>query len=141
MLWGFSSPPPANAPVVLVQCFHNGTEEEGAAFFADLLAAGPIANMLGMVPYEKLNSLLNHAAGFDGRKMFGGGAFKLPLDVAFVEKLREDFVNFVVGQERMGESMMLFETIPYKQVVTVPNEEMAFSNRGDYYNLAILWKW
>jgi FAD/FMN-containing dehydrogenase len=26
MLWGFSCPPPANAPVVLAQVFHNGTE-------------------------------------------------------------------------------------------------------------------
>ena len=54
---------------MLTQCFHNGSEEEGTAFFKELLDAGPVANMIAMIPYEKLNSLLNHAAGFDGRKM------------------------------------------------------------------------
>ncbi|KAF2691437.1 FAD-binding domain-containing protein [Lentithecium fluviatile CBS 122367] len=141
LLWGFSAPPPANTPVVLTALFHNGSEEEGKEFFADLIALGPVANMAAPIPYEKLNSLMNPSVGFDGRKMFSGGAFKLPLDPGFVQNLYQEFVDFVLGKNRMNESMMLFETIPYKEVVKVGNGEMAFANRGDYYNLATLFKW
>ncbi|KAI2476128.1 GlcD FAD-FMN-containing dehydrogenase [Pyrenophora tritici-repentis] len=141
LLWGFSAPPPANAPVVLCQLFHNGSEEEGKAFFADLFELGPIANMTAMIPYEKLNSLLNQSAGFDGRKQFGGGAFKLPLDANLAVQLHAEFNAFVASHERMNESMMLFETIPYKKVVEVPNDKTSFSNRGDYYNVATMFKW
>lgn len=141
ILVAFSAPPPANAPVVLTQLFYNGTEEQGKAFFADLFDLGPVANMTAVIPYEQLNSLLNNAAGFDGRKQFGGGAFKLPLDPAFVTKLHEDFNAFALSRDRMNESMMMFETIPYKKVVEVSNEKTSFSNRGDYYNVATMFKW
>ncbi|EDU50298.1 FAD binding domain containing protein [Pyrenophora tritici-repentis Pt-1C-BFP] len=127
--------------VVLCQLFHNGSEEEGKAFFADLFELGPIANMTAMIPYEKLNSLLNQSAGFDGRKQFGGGAFKLPLDANLAVQLHAEFNAFVASHERMNESMMLFETIPYKKVVEVPNDKTSFSNRGDYYNVATMFKW
>jgi hypothetical protein len=141
MLIGFSAPPPANAPVVLTQLFYNGPEEDGKAFFADLFALGPVANMTAMIPYETLNSLLNHAAGFEGRKQFGGGAFKLPLDASVLTGLHEEFVGFVDAHERMNESMMLFEIVPYKKIVETRNDAMAFSNRGDYYNVATMFKW
>ncbi|KAI8937614.1 hypothetical protein NX059_005324 [Plenodomus lindquistii] len=141
LMWGFSCPPPANAPVVLTQLFHNGTEEEGRAFFADLFELGPIANMTSMIPYEKLNALLNATAGFEGRKQFGGGAFKLPLDPKFVTELHAEFMAFTTSHERVNESLMLFETIPYKKVIEVPNDKMSFSNRGDYYNVATMFKW
>jgi hypothetical protein len=129
------------ADVILTQVFHNGTEEYGKEFFADLYALGPVADMTASMPYEKINGLLNHAAGFDGRKQFGGGAFKLPLDVALVEQLHKDFTTFVAAHERMGESLMLFECVPYGKIVEVKNGDMAFSNRGDYYNVATCFKW
>lgn len=141
MLWGFSAPPPANAPVVLTQVFHNGSEDEGKEIFKDLIELGPLVNLTSMIPYEKLNSLLNHAAGFDGRKQFGGGAFKLPLDPDFVIGLHAEFTEFALKHEKVNESLMLFETIPYKKVREVPNESMSFSNRGDYYNVATMIKW
>jgi hypothetical protein len=141
LLWGFSAPPPANAPVVLCQIFHNGTEAQGKAFFADLFKLGPIVDMSSMIPYEKLNSLLNQGAGYDGRKQFGGGAFKLPLDPTFAVQLHAEFNAFVASHERMNESMMLFETIPYKKVMEVSNDKTSFSNRGDYYNVATMFKW
>ena len=141
MLIAFSAPPPANAPVVLTQLFYNGTEEDGKAFFADLFELGPVANMTAMIPYEKLNSLLNHAAGFDGRKQFGGGAFKLPLDPNYVTGLHSEFMAFVNSHEHLNQSMMLFEVIPYKKIIEVSNDKTSFSNRGDYYNVATQFKW
>ncbi|KAF9735608.1 hypothetical protein PMIN06_008927 [Paraphaeosphaeria minitans] len=141
MLLGFTCPPPANAPVILTQLFHNGTHEEGHAFFKPLFDLGPVANLTSMMPYEKLNACMNEGQGFGGRKMFGGGAYKLPLAPPFIQALFDEFIGFSTSQPDMTESIMLFETIPYKEVVKVPNEEMAFSNRGEYYNLATMMKW
>jgi hypothetical protein len=141
LFWGFTFPPPANAPLVLALVFHNGTLEEGNAFFKELIDVGPVVNMAAMVSYEKLNTLMNDTAGRDGRKMFGGGAFKVPLDIALVQNLYDEFVAFSTSHEKMTESLMFFESISYKEVAKVPNEKMAFSNRGDYYNVATLFKW
>lgn len=58
-----------------------------------------------------------------------------------MQALHADFLDFVNAHERMGESLLLFETIPYAKVVGVPNEKMAFSNRGNYYNVATCFKW
>ncbi|KAJ4333803.1 hypothetical protein N0V95_009341 [Ascochyta clinopodiicola] len=143
LLVAFSSPPPQNAPVILTQLFHNGPEAEGREIFADLFALQPLANMSGMVPYPVLNSLLNISAGFDGRKQFGGGAFKLPLDPAFVEGVYSEFQAFVESKAdfQIAQSMMLWEVVPYKKVMEVRNEETSFANRGDYYNVATVFKW
>lgn len=143
LLVAFSSPPPANAPVILTQMFHNGTEEEGKKIFADLFTLNPLANMSGMVPYKVLNSLLNVSAGFDGRKLFGGGAFKLPLEPSFVQNVYNEFQAFVESKEKfaVAQSMMLWEVVPYKKVMEVKNEETSFANRGDYYNVATMFKW
>ncbi|KAF2659274.1 FAD-binding domain-containing protein [Lophiostoma macrostomum CBS 122681] len=141
LMWGFSCPPPANAPVVLTMLFYNGPEDAARAFFADLWDLGPVADMSGVVPYATVNSLLNANAGFDGRKQFGGGAFKLPMSPAFVEALFGEWLQFVSGHEGMNESLMLFETIPYGKVREVANESCSFSNRGDYYNIGTVFKW
>lgn len=116
LLWGFSCPPPLKAPVVLAQIFHNGDEAFAKEFFKDLLELGPVVNTAATIPYEKLNGLLNHTAGFDGRKQFGGGAFKLPLNPIFVQAMLGDFLDFISARERMNESLMIFEVVPYKKV-------------------------
>jgi hypothetical protein len=141
LLVAFSSPPPQNAPVILTLLFHNGPEEEGKAIFADLFALDPIVDVTGMVPYPVLNSLVNGSAGFDGRKQFGGGAFKLPIDAAFVEGVYKEFQDFVESKENLGQSMMLWEVVPYQKVIEVPNSSTSFANRGDYYNVATMFKW
>lgn len=142
MIMGFTCPPPARAPVVLTMIFHNGTLEEGNAFFKDLFDLGPVANMTGLIPYSQLNAAMNEGQGFGGRKMFGGGAYKLPLQSSFVQSLFDEFIGFSTQEGKgMEDSLLLFETVPYKKVVEVPNEKMAFANRGEYYNLATMVKW
>lgn len=141
ILWGVSCPPPVNAPVVLTQLFHNGSAEEGKSFFAPLLSLEPLVNLATSVPYKTVNSLLNNASGFDGRKQFGGGAFKLPVSLPVVQSLVSSFLDFTTATEETKQSLLLFETVPYREVVKVRNDEMAFSNRGEYYNLAVMLKW
>ncbi|KAF1958667.1 hypothetical protein CC80DRAFT_545995 [Byssothecium circinans] len=94
-----------DAPVVLARCFYNGTEEEESAFYENLIAVGALVNTIAMIPHEKLNSLLNHAAGFNGRKMLGGGAVKPPLDAKFVQSLFDEFMGYVNGKEGIIQSL------------------------------------
>ncbi|KAH7126673.1 hypothetical protein B0J11DRAFT_549564 [Dendryphion nanum] len=125
LLWGFSAPPPGNTPVILTQLFHNGSEEDGREFFKDLLALSPIVDTTAMIPYHKLNSLLNHASAYGGRKQFGSGVI----------------TKILSSHDRLGESLLLFETIPFQKTLEVPNDATAFSNRGPYYNVATMFKW
>jgi FAD/FMN-containing dehydrogenase len=139
LMFGWSAP--HGEPAVLVVFFHNGTKEEGESFFKELVELGPVVNTAREMPYEKLNGMLSDAMGWGGRKIFGGGNFTLPLDVAVVEKLKNEFFGFLDARERMGESALLFECIPYKKVLEVSNSAMAFANRGQYYNVATCFKW
>ncbi|KAF1964656.1 FAD-binding domain-containing protein [Bimuria novae-zelandiae CBS 107.79] len=142
MILAIACPPPARAPVALTMLFHNGTLEEGQAFFKDLIDVGPVANMTGMMPYSALNAAMNQGQDHGGRRMFGGGAYKLPLEPSSVQKLFDEFIGFSTQERKnMQDSLLIFETIPYKKVIEVPNEKMAFANRGEYYNLATMIKW
>ena len=58
-----------------------------------------------------------------------------------MQAIHADFLDFINARENMGESLLLFEMVPYEKVVEVSNGEMAFSNRGDYYNVATCFKW
>ncbi len=137
----FSQPP--NAPVVsvMVLVFFNGNEEEGKKYFAPLLELEPLVNMAATMPYEKVNEMLNSGTGFGGRKIFGGSNVVLPLDKRFVHSIYEEFSQFTMGNERMSQSLLMFELVPFKKVSSVPIEETAHGNRGDYYNVGTLFKW
>jgi hypothetical protein len=75
MLIVFSAPPPANSPVVLCPILHNGNKEEGKTFFAKLWELGSHSKHDRMIPYPRLHSLLKQEVGFEGRELFGDGAF------------------------------------------------------------------
>lgn len=139
--FGFSSPLPHNQAVILCVPFYNGPAAEAELFFAELLALGPLVNGAGTLPYSKMNSVINDAVAYGGRKTSGGSAVKLPLDKNFVQSVFDDFVGFIQGNEGMGESAILFELIPYGKVMEVPLENTAYGNRGEYYNVGTVMKW
>src|SRR5215469_14137018 len=129
---GFSQPPESPVVAVLVLIFFNGNEEDGKKYFGPLLELEPTMNMVATIPYEKLNTMTNFAATFGGRKIFGGSNVVLPLDKKFVKSVYEEFSQFTLGNERMSESLILFELVPFKKVASVPMENTACGNRGDY---------
>ena len=98
-------------------------------------------NGTSMMPYEKLNSILNDAGAFGGRKTGGASAIELPVDPAWMQSVWDDFFGFVQAQEGAGESIILFELLPYKKIVEVPQEATAHANRGTYYNVGTVFKW
>jgi hypothetical protein len=141
MNFGFSQPPDAPMVAVLVAVFFNGNEEDGKKYITPLLELEPIMNMMATLPYEQLNAMTNFATAFGARKIFGGSNVVLPLDKKFVKSVYDEFSQFTLGNEKMGESLILFEIVPFKKIASVPMEETAFGNRGEYYNVATLFKW
>jgi hypothetical protein len=139
--FGFSSPPPHNQAAILCVPFFDGPKEEGEKFFADLLALGPVVNGTSTMPYEKMNGILNDAVTFGGRKTGGGSAVKLPLNISFIQSIFDNYIKFIQSHEDLGESVVLFEIVPYKKVVEVPLENTAYANRGEYYNVGTVMKW
>jgi hypothetical protein len=141
MVFGFSAPPPAGAPLILTPVFYNGPEAEAKEFFAELLALEPLVDGTSVLPYEKLNGILNDAGAFGGRKTGGASAVKLPLDPAWVQGIFDEFIGFITTGERTNESAILFELIPYQKICSKPFNATSHANRGEYYNVGTLLKW
>lgn len=142
---GFSTaPPPAPpgaVPIVLTALFHNGEEGPAREYYKPLLDLGPIMEHLGMMPYEKVNEVLNDASGYDGRKLFGGSNFTAPVDPDFMQATFDKFMGILNSEPDSGGSVVLFECFPNQKIRSVPNEAMAFANRGEYFTFGMIWKW
>lgn len=138
---GFSQPPDAPVVVVLTTMFYNGPEEKGKEFFKPLFDLEPLMNHTGLMPYEQVNGMLNSATTFGGRKIFGGSNVTLPMNTKFAQSVYDEFSAFTTGNEKMGESLILFELVPYQKIVSVPMEETACGNRGEYYSVGTVFRW
>lgn len=141
MLWGFSAPPPHNAPVALCAIFYNGPEDKARAYFKPLIDLGPVLEHVGMMPYQEMNGILNNTVEYGGRKLFGGSNFIAPLDKAFVKSLADKFFEISTSEDRANESILLFESVPVDRICEVPNNSMAFANRGEFFSVCLVWKW
>lgn len=56
---------PTGQPAVVVFIFFNGDEEEGKRRFKKIIDLGPVANLAGMIPYERLNAMQNEAIPYN----------------------------------------------------------------------------
>ncbi|KAJ9651122.1 hypothetical protein H2201_009284, partial [Coniosporium apollinis] len=130
-----------NQPMILCAVFFCGAQQAAEEYFTDLIALGPVISHVGMMPYEKVNGMLNASVDFGGRKTGGGSAAKLPLEVLFMQEVFDDFARFVGSHEGLGESLVLFEIIPFNKIAEVPLEVTAHGSRGEYYNVGTLFKW
>ncbi|KAL2839022.1 hypothetical protein BJX68DRAFT_202336 [Aspergillus pseudodeflectus] len=137
----FAQPPGAPVPMVNVLVFYNGTEEEGRARFADLLALGPVANMISMIPYSQLNALQNPMATYGDRKSFKGIFFNPPLSPSFAQTVLAEFTEKVASDPDLGASGILFEFYDMGKINAVPRRATAFASRGTTQNGIITLRW
>jgi hypothetical protein len=137
----FAQPPGAPVPMVNVLVFYNGTEEEGRARFADLLALGPVANMISMIPYSQLNALQNPMATYGDRKSFKGIFFNPPLSPSFAKTVLAEFTEKVASDPDLGASGILFEFYDMGKINAVPRGATAFASRGTTQNGIITLRW
>ncbi|KAL2810540.1 hypothetical protein BJX63DRAFT_444721 [Aspergillus granulosus] len=137
----FARPPGAPVPMVNVLVFYNGTEAEGNARFADLLALDPVANMISMIPYSQVNALQNPMATYGDRKSFKGIFFNPPLSPSFAKEVLEEFTEKVQGDPDLGASAILFEFYDMGKINEVPRSATAFASRGTTQNGIITLRW
>lgn len=141
IFFGFTRPPFMDKPVIVIAVYYNGPQTDADAFFKPLLSLGPLVDNTGMIAYEELNTVFNGGATYGGRKSFSGANVVLPLDVDFVKEIYDDFTKVVQTYENVGESLLQFEFISYKEVIKVPRDATSCANRGRYYNVASAFRW
>ncbi|KAE8386654.1 hypothetical protein BDV23DRAFT_187058 [Aspergillus alliaceus] len=141
LFFGFTAPPLMQATVIFAVVFYNGPRPEAERFFAPILSQGPVLNDTRMMPYPEINMMMNKAAEFGGRKRLGGTSVTLPLDVKYMEELYRDFDNIMKTFPLASESIVVFELLPYTELIKVPNDATAFANRGRYYNAGLIFCW
>ncbi|KAE8376401.1 hypothetical protein BDV26DRAFT_265666 [Aspergillus bertholletiae] len=139
--FGFSALPNIQDTAIFALVFYNGPREEAERYFAPVLSQEPFINETEMMPYPKINMMVNKAADFGGRKKFGGTNFTLPLKLEFMQELYEDFDRIMKTYPITSASVVKFELLPYTELIKVPNDATAFSNRGRYYNAVTIFCW
>jgi hypothetical protein len=115
--------------------FYNGTEEEGRAYYEPILKLGPLADMTTVVPFPKMNEMLNGPMFHGARRTMKGSAFLGPLDTKFAEGIFGDYEAFVAQVPDAVMTVVAWEFMPYKKILEVPQTATAFANRGAYGNL------
>ena len=86
LILGFAYSPSHFKPVAVALIFFNGPAAAAEEFFAPLLALQPVINMAALMPYPQLNSIINRAFPYGGRKSYKGATFP-PLCALHFSKL------------------------------------------------------
>ena len=139
--FGFTTPPYATGPMLVTLGFFNGLGIEGKKIFGPLLAAGPLFQDFGSIPYCKVNTLLNKPAAHGGRKVIAGAACALPFALEFYEGIKNEVLAFVKEVPAAKQSLVHFELVPHDKLREVDGSATAFANRGSCYNALCITKW
>ncbi|KAH8592428.1 hypothetical protein B0O99DRAFT_689580 [Bisporella sp. PMI_857] len=88
-----------------------------------------------------MNSIMNHAVNYGGRRVSKGPSFVPPLRPAFVRDLVTELVALHEEIPATKRIIVLFEFHPNKEVAKVPRSAMAFANRGTHQNamIGLIW--
>ena len=137
MVMGITAPPFLKGPAVIATVFHNGPKEAAEAIFKPLLELRPLKNTATARPYREMNSLMNHAVDYGGRKISKGACFVTPLRPSFVTELVAELERFHARVPNTRKTILLFEFFHPDRWCAVPHKATAFANRGRHQNLMI----
>ncbi|KAE8390891.1 hypothetical protein BDV23DRAFT_172004 [Aspergillus alliaceus] len=140
-MFGFTAPPFMTGTAVLAVLFYNGTREEAEAFFEPLLSVDRVRGQTDMMSYTKINAVANVEPSPKGRKSINGTNVTLPLDIDFVHDVCNQFDRVMRSYRRVGDSVLMFELLPYSHIIEVPSDATACANRGRYYNVGSIFCW
>jgi hypothetical protein len=142
LFFGFTTrPPDMPSTVIVALLFYNGPRPAAEAFFAPLLALGPIRDETREISYPEMNTLYGRLAAPGARKSVSGTTFSLPLALELVQEVYEEFDKVIQSYPRTEGSMVVFELIPYARVTQVRLDATAYANRGPYHNVAAIFRW
>jgi hypothetical protein len=140
---GFSTSPIDNRPCVAAAVYHNGPDAAslGAAKFGPLIALEPSLSTVAEIPYVELNSIINGLATPGDRKNMRGAALKTPISVDFAHKVYDHLSSFLERVPDTQGSLVIWEIVDNRVINERSIRDMAFANRGQYYNVGIMGRW
>lgn len=141
MVLGIVRLPPAFLPAAVVLLYFNGPSTEAEEFYAPFFALKPVMNTCASMVYPKLNTLLNDIALENGgRRTSKGATFAPPIRPAFFQSIFTEYATFMKQNPEIF-CTLLFDFLPSEKISAIPNDAMAFANRGDHQNVLISPKW
>ncbi|KAG8897041.1 hypothetical protein FRC00_004900 [Tulasnella sp. 408] len=126
-------------PAVVFIGFKNSGAKEGEAAFKGFVELGPLENVSGMIPYEKLNTMLD-SYHVPGHRLHWGLHLER-LDLKPFKKALEGFTNLLSEHPEVASSFVSFEFYHYDKIASVPTEATAFAHRAPVYNALVTTQW
>ncbi|KIO20307.1 hypothetical protein M407DRAFT_220810 [Tulasnella calospora MUT 4182] len=126
-------------PAVVFIGFKNSDAKEGEAAFKGFVELGPLENGSGMVPYEKLNTMLD-SYSVPGHRLHWGLHLER-LDLKPFKKALEAFTNLLAEHPEAASSFVSFEFHHTDKIGSVPTEATAFAHRAPVYNALVTTQW
>lgn len=124
MVW--ARPPPASEPMILLNLWYGGDEEDAKAAYAPFFALNSVMNICQATPYDHINDGNDHVCAKGGRKP----CFSTGLDdVREIEAVWENWVEWS-GREGAGHSVVLTECYGYGKAREVEVENTAYAWRS-----------
>ncbi|KAA8650213.1 FAD-binding oxidoreductase [Aspergillus tanneri] len=87
---------------------------------------------------DHLPQIIEFANGLEERATGNESFF---FDVKFLRELYKDFDKILKTYPGAGENVVVFELVPYTELIKVPNNATAFANRGKYHNAGSIFCW
>ncbi|KAF8860484.1 FAD-binding domain-containing protein [Acephala macrosclerotiorum] len=139
---GIVSPPMVPGFAIVLTCFYNGPEEKALSVFGPMAEQGPIINNTKMIPYVKVNEMLNHLMEPGGCKLSKGASFMTPLSVSFLRILMSGLedLHLEAGPEAKR-SLYNLEIYSPDKWCQVPRASTAFAKRARHMNAMIAPFW
>lgn len=141
MAMALATPPFMDSPAIIATLFYNGPQEEAESLYKPLLILNAVKKMTGMRPYSTMNSILNFAVEYGGRKCTKGASAITPLNPNFVQNLLLDIALFHKSIPNVKKTMVNIEIFNPNKWCEVPRDATSFYNRGRYQNVVIAPYW
>lgn len=134
---GVLKPPGVDAVCPIYVIYYNGTEEEGRAYAAPLLALGPMHGEPAMTNYASTTAVhkVTEASNVHHRYTDSTVQLELPLDVDVLMTLAEDFSAFLSKYpQSAAPSKLAIELRSFGVTGAVPVSAMAYASRHKLVN-------
>ncbi|KAG8944176.1 hypothetical protein FRC04_002132 [Tulasnella sp. 424] len=126
-------------PAVVFIGFKNSDAEEGEAAFKGFVELGPLENVSGMSPYEKLNTMLD-SYNVPGHRLHWTLHLER-LDLKPFKKALEAYTNLLTEHPEAASSYVSFEFHHTDKIASVPTEATAFAHRAPVCNALVTTQW
>jgi hypothetical protein len=134
-----TDPDAPTIPLLMVDIFYNGSEEEGRAIFKPFFDLKHIADLTKEIPYEELNASLN-ASVVHGQGRLMKDLPTIKPDLPLAKKVLDHLVSLAQAASEV-QTTIFVEYFSYKKIQSIPNGTCAFKRPKFNYGVAFLtWK-